>query len=203
MLWFVGKLLIVLQTFLRIGEVFLKRVLGVVLREGGQTVAVKELEVIEVRAVGERVLSEDNVMFTLGCLVQERGNETTGIGATNVNHPRPQRAKHGLAVVEQLLRRPIVRFASNAPRLLNRAPNLMQLPKKMSGEVSATQKCIVRGVNFLPLATLDGIEVALYFVWHVHMDVFGERKEEFPPALAKLAEFTGDDLLGSGRRWRR
>ena len=51
------------QPFPGIGRVFLEQTLGVILRERGKAISVQEIQVIQIRAGGERVLGENNVAF--------------------------------------------------------------------------------------------------------------------------------------------
>ncbi len=123
----VGELLVVLQTLLGVPNVFLKCALRIILSERFHPVGIKKIQVIQVGAIREGVLSEDHVTLAAAGLVEHRGNETTGISAACVNHSRTKRVEHGVAVIEKCLRRPVVRFARGATRFLNGTPDFMKL----------------------------------------------------------------------------
>src|SRR5439155_11517204 len=120
-------LLVVLKTFLRVGGVLLKCALTILLSECVQVIAVNEVEIVEIRAVGERVLCEDHVVFSVTGFVEECRNEAARVGSADVNHPRPQRTEDGLSVIQKPLRGPVVRFPGGAPGFLNGTPDLMEV----------------------------------------------------------------------------
>ena len=108
LLGFLGKLLVARQSFLEISEIVLKGAVGILLGERGQAVTVKKAEIIEVAASSEAILRDDDVPLSIAGFIEKRRNKASRIGATHKHHARPKRAEHGVAIVEELLRGPIM-----------------------------------------------------------------------------------------------
>jgi hypothetical protein len=58
--------------------------------------------------------------------VEQGGNEAARIGAADIHHAGPERAKHGLAIIEQLLRRPIMGGFGHAVGFQNGRPKRLE-----------------------------------------------------------------------------
>ena len=96
----VRKLLVVLQTSLRIGQIFLKRALRILSGERRHAVAVLKFEVLEIGGVGEGILRENNVALAVAGIVEQFRYPSAGIRSTHINHPGTQWVEDGLAVIE-------------------------------------------------------------------------------------------------------
>ena len=73
-----------------------------------EAVTVKKAEIIEVAASSEAILGDDDVPLSIAGFIEKRRNKASRIGATHKHHARPKRAEHGVAIVEELLRGPIM-----------------------------------------------------------------------------------------------
>ena len=96
------------QPFLSIREIILKGALTILRGKSREVVGVKEIEVIKIAAIGQGILREDNVALAFTRFVEKRGDEAARVGAAYIDHSGAKRAEHGFAVIEELLRGPIM-----------------------------------------------------------------------------------------------
>ena len=96
----IGKLLVVLQALRGIRHVIANGPLRFLRGQCRHAIAVKEAHVIEVRAVGEGVLGEDDVRGSVAALVQQRGNKAARVSAAYINHVGPEGIQHRIAVIQ-------------------------------------------------------------------------------------------------------
>src|SRR4029077_5459994 len=122
---FFGKLLVVLEALLRVGDIFLESALGIIVSQRGQSVTVEFLNVFEIFAVRESVLGDDDVALAVAGVVEQLGYPTAIVRAADIDHPWSERVEDGMAVIEQLLPRPLVDLFGHAVGVNNRGPNLV------------------------------------------------------------------------------
>src|SRR5206468_3792262 len=108
----------------------------------------------------EAVLGHNDVVLTIGRIIEKRGNETSGVSAAQVHRPGLQRAKNGAAVVQKLLCWPIVSGLRCAKAFENWAPEWNQILGRRIC-LFAVGKHLEGGINLLPTATFDCRKKAL------------------------------------------
>ena len=86
LLRFVRELLVVLLAFLRVGDVFHEGTLGIFMGQRGQAVTVLFRNVLEIHAVGETVLRDNDVALTVAGIIEQFGDPATIVRSTDINH---------------------------------------------------------------------------------------------------------------------
>src|SRR5262249_42861785 len=145
-------------------QVTVKGVSAIFIRQRGQPVAVEKIDVLKISAIGQGILSEDNVMFAFAGLVQERGYPSARVGAAEIDHAGSERPEDGVAVIEKFLRRPLARLLHGAPGLVDGRPKL--------NAIRVTQLFAQRlgqSLNLVPAARVQRLKEALNLVGHLDL----------------------------------
>ena len=154
-------------------------------------------EVVEIGAVGQGILGDDNVPFAVVGFVEERRYPAAGVGAADVDHPRAEGVEHGMSVIEQFLRRPVVRNVRGAVSLKDGRPNRTEIARRWFG-FSTTQQGLKAGVDVFPVAGFNGIEETLDVLGHRNIRLARHGFGDTAPIAPKLTDLAVDDL-GGGR----
>jgi hypothetical protein len=195
LLGLVGELLVVLQAFLRIGNVVLKCCLAVFTGQGVEAIAVSESQVFEIAAVGEGVLGENDVGFAFAGFGEEGGDEASGGSAAHVNHAGPQGIEDGVTVVEELFRRPIVGLLGHAVGFLDGRPDEFGEVGRLVIAHADFFQCSKEICGFRPVSGLHGGEEAVHLVGQRDVVMLGQGGDEFLMVAGKPADLLGHDFL--------
>ena len=205
--WFIRELLVVLESFLRVGHVILKGAVRVCAAQSVEAIAVKEAEVFGIRAIGQTILRDDNAGFAATGFVHERGDPSAFVRAAHINHPGPKRAEHVVAVVEKFLRGPEMDLLGHAVGINDGRPqrgDFGQAGLAKAGIGFAAIQRVECGFDFRPVAGFHRIEESLDDRGNGHALLFGHGVHHVTARAGKLFQFGGDDFLrGGGRGWRR
>lgn len=201
---FVGKFVVVFEAAGGIGDVIGKELVAIGLSGEVEAFAVEEFGVILVAIIREGVLGEDDVLLGAAGFVDERGDESAGVGAANVNHAGPKRAENGLAVVEELLRGPEMSLFGDAVGFEDGGPKVIQRGIVSGAFVlaGAFGHGLEPAVDFVPTPGFDSLEKLEDFGGDLLAVMFGEAIENLAAVGGELEDFVGDDFLRGPRKVR-
>ena len=194
---FVGKLLVVQKALLSVGHVILKGALTIIGVESREPVGVKEIDVIKIAAISQAVLRENNMTLAFARFVQHRRYPSAGIGASHINHPGSKRADHGFAVVQELLRGPMMDGIRRAVGFEDGGPKRFHVratPRGI-GLIAAALERVKACLDFVPITGFDSIEESLHFVGHLNFGTASEPVDNLTARTGELSEFASDDSL--------